>query len=50
MKPEDSPAIPAFAGRYNLPDNFRQNGVFEFHEGKEHLSIRVDQFVLDYSS
>ena len=37
-----------FSDPYNIPDDFWENGIMEYREGKEHLSIRVDHFVLDY--
>jgi hypothetical protein len=37
-----------FSDPYNIPDDFWENGVWEYPEGKEHISIRVEHFVLDY--
>jgi uncharacterized protein (DUF4415 family) len=37
-----------FADPYNLPDDFWESGVMEIRNGKEHISIRLDNFVLDY--
>jgi uncharacterized protein (DUF4415 family) len=31
-----------------LPDDFWENGLLAWPEGKTALSIRIDQFVLDY--
>lgn len=38
----------SFADPYNLPDNFWEEGEVIFRQGKEHISIRLDHFVLDY--
>jgi uncharacterized protein (DUF4415 family) len=35
-------------GPDKLPDDFWDNGVMEFREGKEHISIRLPHYVLDY--
>jgi uncharacterized protein (DUF4415 family) len=36
------------ADPYNLPDDFWENGVIEWRDSKEAVSIRLDSFVLDY--
>lgn len=55
MKPQNSlPDIEAeeddggFSDPYNIPDDFWENGVMEYHETKELISIRLDSSTLDY--